>query len=184
MTKHKIWDLTPEGGGRPVLMEMHSVDASEAIARNPERYTRFAPEGTVEHELDQRRVARNEELRKIAASENEALGKIAADRRAAIDAIKHEQHEATVAETERLRKEREEKEGVPAVSDRKGEIDQINQKAAQAQARVRIEHDEKRAEILNKPAEPIDAKPPEEINPSEPVKTEPEQSEYFSGDQS
>ena len=78
-----IWDLTPDGGDHPVLIEMqHSVDANEAIERHPERYTRAAPEGSVEYEIEQRRVARNAELAEIAASENEALNKINAERQA------------------------------------------------------------------------------------------------------
>lgn len=42
----KIWDLTPDGGGPPVQVIVGNPN--EAIAAHPERYTRKAPDGTVQ----------------------------------------------------------------------------------------------------------------------------------------
>src|ERR1700744_4547168 len=98
--KMTIWDLKPEGGSKPVLIEKDAVDAREAIARDPERYTDVAPEGTVEHEQAEQKRARDAALADVRREENEALSKLHAERREKIDGIRREEREARAAEEE------------------------------------------------------------------------------------
>jgi chemosensory pili system protein ChpA (sensor histidine kinase/response regulator) len=163
MMRH-VWDLLPEGGGRPIKMQLHATDVSEAIERHPERYSLFAPEGTVEHEIEQRKQARATEIAKIAQAEQEALAKIATDKQAKIDAIRKEQADAAKAEAERVAAEQAKAEGPVAVN-RQGEINQIEAEAADAAARVRIDAERERDKLAKTPDHEIALAPKPEIVP-------------------
>lgn len=38
-----VWDMTPDGGGKPLKLLMPAVDAKEWHARDPERYVLHEP---------------------------------------------------------------------------------------------------------------------------------------------
>lgn len=148
--KEKIWDLKPAGDGAPVLVPMHGVDANEAISRHPERYTRIAPEGTVEHDIEQKRVAKERALAELKREENEELSKVAREKRDAVDGVNaRKREEARQAEDARV--EREKAETPP---NRDGELQQIEAGANQEAARIRAEFEKRRLEIEANPPEP------------------------------
>lgn len=147
--KQKIWDLKPDGGGAPVLIEMYSVDAAAAVENHPQRYSREAPEGTVEHEIAAKKRDRDAKLAEVRKQEIEEQAKVNADRRAKVDAIRKEERDAELAEEERLRVEKEEADGKVKSTSRQGEIDQINREAKLATDRIKLDHDRKRDEIIN-----------------------------------
>src|ERR1700684_544508 len=75
--KNKVWDLKPDHGGDPVEVTMLTErDATEAIERDPERYTREAPEGSPEHARLEKQREHNAKLAEINASESKAVAEI------------------------------------------------------------------------------------------------------------
>jgi hypothetical protein len=152
--KQKIWDLKPDGGGAPIAILMEAVDAREAIARHPERYSDVAPKGTVEFERAEKDRATADALADVRRQENEALSQINAERREAVDAIRKQEREARVAEEERLRAEQEERDGKVRLQNRQGEIDQINQQHLQEETRIRAHFAAKRDQVLKSEPEP------------------------------
>ena len=141
--KENIWDLKPFGGGRPVLVSMHGVDANESIERDPERYTRVAPEGTVEYDLEQKRVAKADAVAKLKREENEALSEVARKRREKVDEIQaKKREEARAAEEKRL--EREKAETPP---NHEGDLQQIHAEATQEELQIKADFATRRAEL-------------------------------------
>jgi hypothetical protein len=148
--KNKIWDLKPDGGGSPIVVTMKSdYDASEAIARDPDRYTREPPEGTPEYERLEKDRAHAAKLAEISASESKAMAEITAAEREHLKKIADEKAEAKRAADEKAREEYL-KDHPELAHD--AEIARIKSKAHADRERIRMEHDQHRAELAKEHA--------------------------------
>ncbi len=142
--RNKIWDLKPDGGAPRLLTMSTDRDATEAIERDPERYSREAPEGTPEHAVGQKRREHAAELAEVAASENKALADINAKEAADLKAIEEKKAEAKREAEEKARAEH--LKAHPELA-HQAEADKVKADARAARAKVKAEHDKHRAEL-------------------------------------
>lgn len=139
----KIWDLTPEGGGEPCQVDIGNP--SEAIAAHPERYTRKAPDGTVQAAIAKRDAERAAKVAAIEAEKNAKFSEIAKAKQAKLDAIAKEAADAkkTQLEKDRAATEKAAKDS-GIVPDRRGQIAAIESEANAASELAQHEADEKK----------------------------------------
>ncbi len=153
----KIWDLTPEGAGPPV--EVIVGNPNEAIANHPERYTRKAPDGTVQAAIAKRDRERSAAMAKIDEEARAKAAEIEQARQAKLATIATEQAEAKKAALEKDRAaavEDAKESGV--VPDRSAEIAAVNSEADGLHALAQHEADEKKKVALASPAPPVEVK--------------------------
>lgn len=142
----KIWDLKPDDGGDPI--EVVVANPNEAIVRDPTRYTRIAPDGTVRGDIAKRRREENAKLAEIRKEENARLGEIATERQKKLDAISKEQSDARQKAREKQIEDNK-KAAVDAgdVPSREADIQRVEAEAAAEAERVKHEGDEKRRKL-------------------------------------
>lgn len=154
----KIWDLTPEGGGPPV--EVIVGNPNEAIAAHPERYTRKAPDGTVQAAIAKRDRDRAAMLAKIDEEARAKSAEIEQKRQAKLAEIAKGQAEAKKAALEKDRAAAtEEAAKSGAVPDRSAEVAAVNAEADGLHALAQHEAEEKKKAALAAPSAPVEVKP-------------------------
>lgn len=127
--RKKVWDLFAEGG--PIEIEMFAVDADEAVKNDPDRYTFFAPEGTVQAEAAQREQEAVAERNRLASEEEAAI-------RAADQEAQQKRREIEAAEREeRKKKAQDERDEAAKNPSSQGKLQQIERERDQKQAKAR-----------------------------------------------
>ena len=135
----KIWDLKPEGGGDPILVDMH--DASEAIARDPVRYSRKPPEGSVAHGIAQKKRDYDAKMAEILLKEQAEMDKVNEEAKAKADAVRKAAYDAKVEADKKAAEEAAKNQPPP---DAAAQVKSIEAEAAAKRAEVKAAHDEER----------------------------------------
>lgn len=150
----KIWDLTPDGGGPPVQVVVGNPN--EAIAAHPERYTRKAPDGTVQAAIADADAEKGAARAAIEQKKREKLAAIAKQQSEKMAAIDKEQAEAKTAALTKQRedaaKTAKESGDVPS---RDGEKAAIEAEAHAAAELAQQEADQELAALDAAPSRPL-----------------------------
>lgn len=166
----RIWDNKPDDGGGPVQVVVGNP--TEAVARDPTRYSRNAPDGTAHGEIERRATEAAAEKERIRGEEIKRLNEIAKDKQDKIDAIAaeelkaaEERREAQRAEAAAAAEKATADEGIPP--SRRAEIDRLEADAHAEAERVRLETADKLAALDAAPTIPT-SPPVEPAPPTEP----------------
>lgn len=142
MPTERIWDLKPDDGGDPVMVVVGN--ATEAIQRDPGRYSRRAPDGTAHGEEQRRAEEAAAKRAEIRGREIERLNEIARDAAQKRRAILEEEAKAAEERREREREEaREARDKAAEEADippsRRAELDRIEADQLAESEKVRLE---------------------------------------------